>query len=87
MEPYLFKVPSKSLLISLMCWFAIVGNMWVFLSTSRARVTDNDSLANEQYFCLGLLANLVDILKLVDARSIILGLFILLLPCKMESHW
>ena len=35
----------------------------------------NENLSNKPYFCLGLLANLADLLRQVDARSIILGIF------------
>ena len=46
-----------------------------FLATSHALINDNDNLSNKSYFCLGLLANLEDLLIPVDARSIILGIF------------
>ena len=49
--------------------------MWGFLFTPHAPITDNESLANKPYFCLGLLANLEDILSPVDAISTILGIF------------
>ena len=49
------------------------------LSTSHAQITDNDHLANKPYFCLSLLGNLSDLLRLFDTRSIILGVFGLVL--------
>ena len=54
--------------------FDVVINTWGFLDTSHDPTTDNESLANKTYFCLGLLANLEDLLIPVDARSIILGI-------------
>ena len=58
-----------------MCWFSIFIRMWVFLSTSHATITAKENLANKSYFYLGLLSNLVDLLRQCDARSIILDIF------------
>ena len=63
-----------------MCWFDIVRNMWVSLATSHAPITTYENLSNKPFFCLGLLANLVDLLGPVDAILIVLGVFILFLP-------
>ena len=49
--------------------------MWGLLATLHAPITANENLSNKPYFCLGLLANLEDLLRPVDARSIILGIF------------
>ena len=49
--------------------------MWGFLSTSHFPITANENLANKYFFCLGLLANLADLLRPVDSRSIVLDLF------------
>ena len=49
--------------------------MWGFLATSHDPTTDNENVENKQYFSLGLLANLEDILRLVYNRSTILGIF------------
>ena len=46
-----------------------------FLATSYAPITDNDILTDKQYFCLGLLSNLADLLRPVDSISILLVLF------------
>ena len=75
MRPGLFKVPSKFLLISCICWFAIVRNMGSLLSTAYAPITANENLENKPYLCLVLLAKLADLLVPVDARSILLGIF------------
>ena len=56
-----------------MCWFALLRKIWVFLAIYHAQITANDNFANKPYFCLILLANLADLLRLVDARSIISG--------------
>ena len=58
-----------------MYWFALFRKVWGFLATSRAPITSKNNLENKQYFCLSLLANLADLLKSVDARSLILGIF------------
>ena len=58
-----------------MCWFALVRKIWAFLATSHAPITDNKNLTNKPYICLSLLANLADIMRLVDARTIILDIF------------
>ena len=58
-----------------MCWFYLVRNMWGVLNTSHDPITANENLSNKPYFCLGLLANLADILIPVDSRSIILVIF------------
>ena len=50
-----------------MCWFAVVVNIWGFLATSHFPTTANYSLANKPYFCLGLLANLADLLSPVGS--------------------
>ena len=75
----LFKLPSKCLWISWICWFDIVRNMWGFLATSHARTTAKDNLSNKPQFVLGLLSNLEYLLRAVDTRSIILGFFNLVL--------
>ena len=75
MVPKRFKVSSKCLLISWICWFAQVRDIWGFLATSHASITANENLENKPYFSSNLLANLADILRLVDARPIILGIF------------
>ena len=49
--------------------------MWGFLATSHYPITDNENLANKPFVCLGLLANLTDLLRPVDDISIILGIF------------
>ena len=69
-----------------MCWFALVRNMWGFLATSHAPITANENLLNEPYFCLVLLANLVDILRPVDVRLIILCLFIPYTPLSSSKY-
>ena len=61
--------------------------MWGLLATSHATMTAIENLANKPYFCLDLLANFEDLLRPVDSRSIILGIFDTFLPCNMESHW
>ena len=53
--------------------------MWGVLDTSHAPTTANYNLGNKPYFCLDLLANLEDLLRPVDARSIILGILNLVL--------
>ena len=58
-----------------MFWLPQVGNMWELLSTSHGSITSNNNLANKPYFCLGLLANLEDLLIPAVSRSIILGIF------------
>ena len=58
-----------------MCWFVLGGKMWGFLATAHATITDNENLENEAYICLGLLVNLADLLRPVDTRSIVLGIF------------
>ena len=68
MGPNFFKVPSKFLFISWICWFFLVINMWGVLSTSPATNIDDENLENKPYFCFDLLANLEDILRPVDAR-------------------
>ena len=70
-----------------MCWFDLVRKMWEFLATSHPPIAANDSLANKSYLCVGLLANLADILRPVDVISIILGIFDHILPSEMVSHW
>ena len=60
---------------------------WGFLATSHAPVTAYDFLSNKLYFCLGLLSNLADLLRPVDARLIILGTLIYFFPHYMASHW
>ena len=49
--------------------------MWGFLATSHDTITANENVANKPKQCLGLFANLADLLIPVDARSIILGIF------------
>ena len=58
MRMKLFKVISNCLLIYWVCWFALVRNMWEFLSTSHAPINTNEDLANTPYLCLDLLSNL-----------------------------
>ena len=77
-----------------MCWFDLVRNMWGFLSTSHAPNNANENLSNKPYFCLGLLANLADILRPVYFRLIILGFFDPFLPSlygipldKLDDCW
>ena len=82
MGPKTCKVPSKSLLISLICWFAIVGNMWEVLSTSPYPTIANNNLENKSHFCFGLLANLVYLQRLFDARSSVLVIFDPLYPSR-----
>ena len=60
--------------------------MWGLLATSHDPITANDNLANIPYFCLGLLANVTDLLITVDARPVILGIFIPFISREMESH-
>ena len=70
-----FKVTSNCLLISRICFFAVVTNMWKFLATPHAPISTNENLSVKPYFCLGLLANLEDTLIPVHYRSIILDIF------------
>ena len=65
-----------------MCWFALLRKIWVFLAIYHAQITANDNFANKPYFCLILLANLADLLRLVDARSIISGIFDIFSPSQ-----
>ena len=55
--------------------FALVRKIWGNLSTSHAPNTANDDLLNKTYFCLGLLSNLADLLRSVDARLVMLVIF------------
>ena len=87
MRPKLFKVPSKCLLISRVCWFDLVRNMWGFLATYHASSTDIENLANKPSFCLVLLAKLVDLLIKVYTIPIILGILIPFTPRNMAPHW
>ena len=80
MGPKLFKVPSTCLLISWICWFYRVRNMWGFLAASHAPIAANENLENKPYFYLSLLANLADILIPVDAILIGLGVLIPFIP-------
>ena len=75
MRQELFKLPSKCLIISQICWFALVTNMWGFLATSHAPITANGNLSNKPYLWLVLLVNLTDLLRPVDSISIVLGFF------------
>ena len=54
---------------------ALVINMHGLLASSNDTITAIDSLSNKPYFCLDLFANLVGLLRPVDDRSIILGIF------------
>ena len=45
------------------------------LDASYVPAPANDNLSNKQYIFGGSLSNLVDLLKAVDTRSIILGIF------------
>ena len=58
-----------------MCWFALVRKMWGLLAISHAPITANDNLSNKKYVCLSLLAKIADVLRPVDARFIILGIY------------
>ena len=60
----------------------MAGNMWRFLATSHDPITANDNLENIPYICLVLLANLADLLRPVDAGSIILDIFDPLSPLR-----
>ena len=71
----LFKVRSKCLLIYWICWFGLAINSWGFLETSHNTTTANENSANKPYFWGGLFANPADVLRPVDARLIILGIF------------
>ena len=82
-----FEVPSKYLIISWICWFYQVRNVWEFLATSHAPTTDNDNLSNKPHFCLGLLDNLEDLLRAAYSISNILDFFITFLPHNTASHW
>ena len=75
MGPKTIKVPSKCILIFLMYLFSMVRKMWGFLVTSHNPITDNYNLANKPCFCLGLLANMTDLLRQVNDILIILGIF------------
>ena len=75
MGPKWFNILSNYLLISLICWFGIVRKMWGILTTSHAPINAKYNLSNKPYSCLSLLANLEDLLRPVDSRSIILGIF------------
>ena len=70
-----------------MCWFALVRKMWGFLATPNDTITANESLKNKSYYCLGLLSNLTDTLGIVDARSIILGIFDPFTPSLYGIPW
>ena len=73
-----------------MCWFDIVRNMWMFLATAHAPTTANENLENKPYFCLGLLANLADLLRPVNTISIVLVIFLPFLPYlhrEIASCW
>ena len=56
--------------------------MWGYLFTLYAPITANENLSNKPYLYLSLSANLADLLRLVDTRSIILGFFGLVLYSK-----
>ena len=49
--------------------------MCELLSTSHATINANDNIENKPHFCLDLLANLEHLLRSVDPRLIILGIF------------
>ena len=53
--------------------------MYGFLATPNDPTTAIINLENKTYFCLSLLSKVEDILIPVDARSIILGIFDLVL--------
>ena len=68
--------------------------MWGFLATSHAPITDNENSENKPYFCLGLLSNLADILRPVDAILIVLGLVYPFSPSRdgislgaLDEYW
>ena len=86
MGPKLFKVPSKFILIYWICWFDKVRNMWGLLATSYAPTIANDNLANKAYFCLGLFYNLVYLLRPVDSRSTVLGIFYPFYPLSTSRY-
>ena len=75
MVPTLFKVPSKCLWIYWIFWFGIVRNMWGFLATSHSPITSNESSPIKAYLFWVLLANLAYLLRPVDSRLVILGIF------------
>ena len=56
--------------------------MWGGLATSHDLTTDNDNLSNKPYSCLGLLANLEDLLIPVDSGLIISRIFDPLYPSR-----
>ena len=56
--------------------------MWRLLATSHVPINSSQNLSNKPYFCLGLLSNPTDILRPVDARSFILGIFHLFYPSR-----
>ena len=60
----------------------MVKNMWGFLALSRDPITANENLENKLYICLPLLANLADLLRPVDAGSIIIVAFDPLSPSR-----
>ena len=64
--------------------------MSIFLVTSYAPITSNDNILNIPIFVWVYSPNLSDLLRPVDARSIILGIFdpfIPYLPHKISSSW
>ena len=58
-----------------MCRLSLIRNMRGFLSTSHATIITNENLSNKPHLCMGLLYKLLDLLRPVDTRSIILGIF------------
>ena len=49
--------------------------MWGLLATLHYQITANENLADKPYSCLVLLAKLEDLLRSVDSRIIVLGVF------------
>ena len=70
MGPKWFNFPSKCILISCISWFSLVRNMWGVISTSQDPITNIGNLSNRN-----LLPKLEDLLRPVDARLFILGIF------------
>ena len=56
MGPKILKFPSNCLLISCMCWFALVKNIWGLLATSCDSTNSNDILADKLYILFGFIS-------------------------------
>ena len=70
-----------------MCWFSLVRNIWGFLAAHMLQLLLMRISWNKPYFFLCLLANLAYILRPVDTRLVILGIFTIVIPHEMAPHW